>query len=73
MSPGDRYVWEIPSVNFGPVYMTVRRIIRGGRRPRVIFDCKAPGGRPYRHTRELPLPPFMQPRNWTEQDLEVRS
>jgi len=68
---GDRYVWEIPSFNFGPVFMTVRRVIKGGQAPRVIFDCIGTDGRPWRkpHRHFLPLPDTVRRQDWTEDDI----
>lgn len=67
---GEQYVWEIPKVNFGPVFMTVRRVI-GGRSPRVIFDCIGPDGRPYSRPRPhpLPLPASVRRERWTDRDI----
>ena len=68
--PGTRFVWEIPEVNFGPIFMVVHKIIRG-QRPRAIFHCWGPDGRPFRrpHRTFLPLPPTVRRKDWTEQDL----
>jgi hypothetical protein len=72
--PGDKYVWSIPGVAFGPIYMTVRKVIRGAQ-PRVIFDCVGPDGRPFRRSRRqyLPLPANVRRQDWTEQDIQNRT
>ena len=61
---GERYVWEIPEVNFGPVFMEVHRVIRGVK-PRVIFWCQGADEHRYRRTQRLPLPVHMQRKDWT--------
>jgi hypothetical protein len=68
--PGERFIWEIPDANFGPIYMVVARVI-GGQKPRVIFNCWGPDGRAFRrpHRAFLPLSEFVRRANWTDFDL----
>lgn len=68
---GDRYVWEVPQINFGPVFMVARRVLAGGHPPRVIFDCTGPDGQPFRrpHRHALPFPPSVRRQDWTDQDV----
>jgi len=68
--PGDKFIWEIPGVEFGPIFMQLRKTI-GGRNPRAIFDCWGPDGRQFRRPRRvsLPLPPTVRREDWTATDL----
>lgn len=70
---GDRFVWEIPQVNFGPIFIEVARVIRGGQCPRAYLHCTGPDGRPFRRARRqpLPLPASMRREDWTENDVQT--
>lgn len=70
---GDRFVWEMPKVNFGPIFIEVTRVIRGGRCPRAFLACIGPDGRPFRHARRqpFPFPASMRREDWTEHDILI--
>lgn len=67
---GDRYVWSLPGIDYGPVYMIVTRVMRNVERPSVVFEARAPQ-RPFPYTvrRPLPLSEYITRQDWTEADL----
>ena len=68
--PGERYVWESPGINFGPVFMEVAAPRR--RKPgHVHLRCIGPNGEPYLRLKlqKLPLPLYFKPYPWTENDV----
>lgn len=72
---GDRYVWSLPGIDYGPVYMIVTRVMRNVERPSVVFEARAPQRSfPYTVRRPLPLSEYITRQDWTEAELkgEVR-
>jgi len=66
---GDLYVWHVPQISFGPIFLVVRRVIRG-QRPRAIFSSYDPNRDvTYNHVAQLPLSTYIVRRDWCMEDV----
>lgn len=71
VASGTKFVWHNPKISFGPVFMEVVRPKR--RYPgHVHLRCIGPDGKPFERLKvqKLPIPPFFQERDWTEEDVK---
>jgi hypothetical protein len=68
---GSRYVWEIPAISFGPIFMQVTNAPGRAKAGHVYFRCIGPTGEPFQKLKgvRLPLPANMRAREWTDADV----
>ena len=70
---GDRYVWQVDAINFGPIFLEVVRPRGRAKRGHVYFRAIGPNGEHWRKYRAqpLPLPANMRRVEWTDEDVTI--
>jgi hypothetical protein len=69
---GDRYVWQVEKINFGPIFLEVVKPRGRAKNGHVYFRAIGPNGERWRKykAQALPLPQNMRRTDWTDEDVQ---